>query len=767
MPFGDGGWQVWRDVLLRTPGFPVDGLELLRTPEAAAVVDAHLAGASDPPADPVGVPTAAELEAALAEATAAGAMASSALAADPLLREAITWQNRRALVTLDHLAREGADVPHNSDRRQREEALARYWQRYCAKNETVGFFGPVCWGTVDETTEGLHAAPGPGLVRERRVFLEHWALTAVAEALAVADDTVRAAFPPRPQPQLTVTGRQVLGPAGRIVELTAAEAALVSRCDGVTPAADVVAAAAAEPGSPLRSAADGYLLLERLVARDVLHWDANLPMTLGAEDALRAVLPPGPARRRFERLCELRDEVAHCAGDAERLGKALAALEAEFVELTGQDAHRRGGQVYAGRTLCHEETARDLDLRLGTDVLDSLSRPLTALLPAARWLTVELATAYGDGLRRLYRDLADEGPVSLADVWFLAQGMLFGPGERPADTVAAEFTRRWARLFDLDALAPGTRSLHLDAAELARRVAEVFPAGTPGWSAGRLHSPDLHLCAADLDAVRAGEHFWVLGELHAAWATFDCSALTVMHPDASRLVEALAHDVGPRRVWPLWPVDRPRHSGRLSNGLGSPGDVQLGFTAATGADPARLLPSTAVRVHEVDGSVVATAPDGRSWPLLEMFSALVSIHAVDTFKLVAAREHTPRITIDRLVVCRESWRTDTDDPLLAPLLRAKGLAARFVAARRWRASAGLPERVYVRVGGETKPVYLDFASPLFVSALCVTLRSAHSRRGATSVVVSEMLPGPEHAWVPDAAGRRYLSELRLHLVDPA
>ncbi len=753
--FGDTGWLVWRDVLLRTPGFPVEGLDLLRTADAARTVDAHLAGED------------VDLDGALAAAARIGADASSRLAADPLLREAITWQNRGVLPTLDRLVRDGGDVKHNSDRRQREETLARYWQRYTAKNETVGFFGPACWGLLDTTVESLHAEPGPGLVRQRRVYLEHWALTAVAEALAADDPRVRTGFRPRLQPQLTLDGHRVLGPAGREIELSAPEASVVGHCDGRTTAADVAAAAVADEGSRLRSTADAYLQLERLVERDVLRWDPNLPVTLHAEDALRELLTPGPAVERFERFRGLRDDVAHSAGDPDRLGKALAALEAEFVELTGLAAHRRGGQVYAGRTLCHEETLRDLDLTLGTSVLDSLTGPLAALLPAARWLTVELANAYGDGLRRLHADLAEETPdrpVSLADVWFLAQGMLFGPGERPADTVAAEFTSRWARLFDLDAVPAGVRALELGAAELAQRVAELFPADAPGWSAGRVHSPDLHLCAADVDAIRAGDFFWVLGELHAAWATFDCSAVTALHSDTGRLGTALAADIGESRVWPLWPTDWPRHSGRLSNSLGSAGDVQLGFTDAPGADPDRLLASTAVEVHDVDGRLFAVAPDGRRWPLLEMFSALVSIHAVDTFKLVAARQYTPRITIDRLVVCRESWRTGTAS--LQALLAAKGLGARFVEARRWRAALGLPERVYVRVGSETKPVYLDFASPLLVSSLCVTLRSAHSRFGDTSVVVSEMLPGPEHAWVPDAAGRRYLSELRLHLIDP-
>ena len=34
------------------------------------------------------------------------------------------------------------------------------------------------------------------------------------------------------------------------------------------------------------------------------------------------------------------------------------------------------------------------------------------------------------------------------------------------------------------------------------------------------------------------------------------------------------------------------------------------------------------------------------------------------------------------------------------------------------------------------------------------------------LTISELLPLPGDAWVPDAAGRRYFSELRLQLRDP-
>jgi len=60
-------------------------------------------------------------------------------------REALTWQNRTAVETaIDPLLRGSPDgLERHSSRKQHEELVASYWQRYCAKNDTIGFFGPV------------------------------------------------------------------------------------------------------------------------------------------------------------------------------------------------------------------------------------------------------------------------------------------------------------------------------------------------------------------------------------------------------------------------------------------------------------------------------------------------------------------------------------------------------------------------------------------------------------------------------------------------
>jgi hypothetical protein len=154
-PLADG-WRLQRDFAVRSAGFPVSGLEVF--------------GPGD------------ETE------------RLRSVARQARFREAVTWQNPAALVNaVVNVAENAPTKPSRA--RGREEIVAGHWQRYCAKNDTIGSFGPLAWGRIADDGPALGSRSG-SLVRERVVHLEAWPVQELAAAL---DPQLRSppARPPR------------------------------------------------------------------------------------------------------------------------------------------------------------------------------------------------------------------------------------------------------------------------------------------------------------------------------------------------------------------------------------------------------------------------------------------------------------------------------------------------------------------------------------------------------------------------------------------
>ncbi len=167
-----GSRRLWSLALLRSAGFPFERLSALASPSACAIADAVSPTSGK-----------AELESAeraFKEALAGVSAAIVRAAGDPLFQEALVWQNNSAFE--NELTRLGEANPErrNSDIRSRERTIASYLQRYCTKNDTIGFFGPLGWARVGEGSAFFAAQIGSRLLRSRHARLEHWAVEAVA-----------------------------------------------------------------------------------------------------------------------------------------------------------------------------------------------------------------------------------------------------------------------------------------------------------------------------------------------------------------------------------------------------------------------------------------------------------------------------------------------------------------------------------------------------------------------------------------------------------
>jgi hypothetical protein len=115
----------------------------------------------------------------------------------------------------------------------------------------------------------------------------------------------------------------------------------------------------------------------------------------------------------------------------------------------------------------------------------------------------------------------------------------------------------------------------------------------------------------------------------------------------------------------------------------------------------------------------------------------------------------PRVRLGNLVLQRRSWRFGADQ--VPPAVPGQSDQECYLAWREWQRAAGLPRHVFAGLGGERKPQYVDFDS-----YACVRLLETAVRRSASAVVLTEMLPGPDHLWLRDGR-HRYVTELTVEL----
>jgi len=234
------------------------------------------------------------------------------------------------------------------------------------------------------------------------------------------------------------------------------------------------------------------------------------------------------------------------------------------------------------------------------------------------------------------------------------------------------------------------------------------------------------------------------------------------HESPEEFLKAFDSDMPEPRLMPLVPKYWPTLTARLMLSLATSRDYRLEMAPGPFDVPAgRILTSGQLIVtRTADGELVLRTRDGRlSFDIIEAFASAISGEVANHFKLLSPAEHTPRISFDRLVVCRETWRFAASDIWFA---FEKEAVERFAEARRWAGSHELPRFVFVKAAVEIKPFYLDLASPIYVELLGKVIRRCVERGlGEEAVVVTEMLPGPGESWLPDAAGERYASELRI------
>lgn len=821
------GWATWRTICVRGTGFPVSMLEQLAAPEAVAAIDHLIAkkisfdealhqaesqcrhlfeGSSDTARKalrrllrqlskeraPDPLPGLPEMDASLealaraldlrlaaeekaeesvAEAIAAISEALRETAQNSLFREAVAWQNRKALHQGIGALLRSSSKKRNADLRKNEQFVAGYLQRYCAKNESIGFFGPRGWGKWTDDGPPLIQRPGASLVTARSTHFEYWTINTLARVLS-RNTRLRPWLQPRLNPRVRIEGDVLIDARGNRRTMRPLSKHVAAACDGEASAVEIATALVADPQCDAATVDEVYRALTQAVAADVVSWTLDVPVGPHPERKLRETLErvDDPVLRSqltgpLDRLEAARESVAAVAGDSEKLDAALGKLESEFTQITGQNPYQHPGQVYAGRSLVYEDCRRRTEVEVGPEIRGQVGPPLALILQSARWFSHTIASRFEDRLNRLFPKLQAQFaphpvPVTALDFLFDKKNAAV---PKIVDQVREDLTTRWASIL-LPKKEAGAHPVQLSADGLHAPVLSAFAAPCPGWSGARHHSADIQIAAEGPEAVRDGRSFCVLGEIHTTDTMLMRHSYHQSHPQPETLIESFRRDVAQPRIFHVTPVNFRGHRKMWDPFL--PDDFQL----ASDNSPPWRSKEEVLRISDLiiektrQGLVVRTRDNARRFPALVYFERLLWRESFTKFGLLPRAAYTPRITIDNLVVKRESWHFPCRD---LKFLHAKTETERFIGARFWARHLGLPRWVFARFPQEFKPIYVDLESPASVETLAKLGRRALDFGGkAAELGLSEMLPNPNQSWLADAKGNLYTSEFRIVAVDP-
>ncbi len=696
------------------------------------------------------------LEDAYTASEAETARALSEVAALPLLEEAMTWQNPKAAEIVLPRVRD-ASRKLNSMQRQRLLAVASYLQRYCTKNDTIGFFGPISWAGIVEG-EGTQTH-GDSLLAHREVFFAGWAIEALAACVSQERD-LKPFLKPRRMPTISVQDDCILSGTEHSSEAPDEILWLLSSATGERTANELAQEAVAAPELDFDDASEVFALLEELEEQELVVWQLQVaPIDPYPEESLRKQLlengaPANEALAALSELTELRDKLAACASEPRETAHALRAMNEAFERIVGTSANRNAGQTYGARTIVFEDCARDLKLDVPKKVIERIGPALSTLLQSSRWSSWEVAHRYRERFDQSFDELGGERVRYTA---FLSAINEYLPkdGADAESTiigeVVADLRAKWTDLLIPNDMEDGIRTIQLHSEDIAQLSAEAFAAPCPGWPAAQYAGPDIMVASKDL--LTDEEPTFVLGEFNPAGNYVFSNAITppfcpIADDARARFASLIASQ--PQTVY--------RDGGRAMNRMSvTPGDVSIesGLAIAENGRETALAIAD-LYVERVDGRLfVVDPPSGRRYDIIAFHGGLFWESLCPMFGFLQKRQHTPRVTLDNVVVAREAWWFKADS---LSFHTEQKRHARFAGAVAWRERNGLPRFIFARLNHERKPVFVDMESPILVESFCTILK------GATDVKVTEMLPAPEECWLTQD-GKRFTSELRTVIVD--
>jgi hypothetical protein len=662
----------------------------------------------------------------------------------------------------------------NSKAKEVEERVTLYLQRFHAKNETVSFFGPTCYGHWDPcSTKAVSFSENSSTgVLSREIFFSHWGIGMLADEIG-ADAGIKQYLYPRLNPVCRVLPDGVFFHFLNVhFPLTEKELELIDICDGEKRASEIAQFLVSERGWKDGNQAMRIIgaLVEKRILFSKIEIPSNLFQPLEYLMSFLQALPENYAPKvkwlgvtgEFDRLRELfrkaeltqRIRLLH---DLEKLYSdsiSPATLEKFALsrrETHGHDSvsHRRHGMHYGDRTLIFEECLGNLQgFTFGQPLLKVLTTDLQNVLNLDAYRGVLQRRYY----QKIGRIIYDEMALTQQPVCYSSFVQKICAEEEADPTRYTSLVANERETFEKSLM----QKLSLDAADC--RVVSIGNDLLPESELKCLEglpwvgSIDISIIASSVENINQGNFKIVIGEVQNFIGVWGYS---YYYPDRARLeneVLAMIHELPDSDSLSSIVLT---HDSKIK-GYEYPG-YSIEFRAKSMKARSLVIPYSDLRVVDKDGELqLESIRQGTTHRLYCGVSESLEERIFSCPKLMhtplLAGKHTPRIEAGNIIYQRETWRFNGEEIVQA--LQFDEPYELMLNAKKFSQAHMLPDRVFVKVKEETKPVMIDFAN-FFLVELLYKLASR-----CEVVSVSEMLPDECGIWLRDIKGG-HTAEFRM------
>ena len=671
---------------------------------------------------------------------------------DESFQEAVFLSNRDSFERIRTLA--AGDWSGKRKRlRERTRLAWMYLQRFCTKNDTASFYGPIAWGEVVAASSRLDVErTSEGWLSRREIFLEHWAVQALANVIS-AEPAIYHHLPIYLNPACRVEDETLFLPVDRRLPLRDDARLLLSRFGGrekqrrYTESELLDWATSVEGLAPARA----HSTLEALLRSKVLMRRIMIPTVDPKPEGLLSrrlsELPDGCSRREHWLNLLSTLEALRIQLQESRLEQRInltSDVQQLFESAVGPEAlRRRSGEAYTGRYVFYEEAERGLRFNVGEGLRDELAPVLELLLEAYRWVSIRAAGLLHEQYMEVYQSLVNPGERGVNFLRFYAAAARLDCAPL-IDEVKEAIRRAWSAA----GAPPEAEEWQLTRAALSEVVSRLkTEAGDASVSLclTRVHSPDILLAARSLSELNRGHYQAVVGEVHPGVHTVAQPVAAPFCPNPAYLREEVNELLSPHALvladpsqsfqrsdinWPdcenIWEVVFDGGASRLPEGR----QIPIGYGEVIAEDG---------RLYFCD------ARNGRRCDLLLTMPSAFHKLLFEVSPFVLGADARCRITCEKVILKRRSQVARHSD--LFERGEPTDDARSFSKVVRWAASQRLPRYGFFRASGEPKPVFIDFLNPLAVDFFVRSLARAGE------VLVSEMRPGPDELWLEDSRGR--------------